>query len=335
MGLQHRSQGSASASPALPGSSEGAAAASDDADVARRLQMEADAEAALHATSDASHPQQHRSQGLTFASQGLPGGDDRQGVAEDMDVARRLQLEADTEAALRIAGDGDVVAGRNVTGDEEIAWRFQMEADAELEGPTRPSASGQQRRSVQPAQWAPQENDPRRMHRDTGLPNVAHLRGRGLPNARPMQDMRRTVQLPRGDPDRLGLPNPRSLASDPRRATEVLNGMRQVHGLGRRRRPQHSEDSSDGSEWEEHQEEFTPAVPGANARQVANTTAAIRFSRSDPSSGGEQCNICCENYTDGEELRVLPCMHRFHKACVDRWLAQSRTCPICKHDISR
>lgn len=35
----------------------------------------------------------------------------------------------------------------------------------------------------------------------------------------------------------------------------------------------------------------------------------------------------------GDELRVLPCKHEFHKACGDPWLREHRTCPLCKADI--
>lgn len=44
----------------------------------------------------------------------------------------------------------------------------------------------------------------------------------------------------------------------------------------------------------------------------------------------EQCSICMEAYTDGEQLRVLPCEHRFHTHCVDRWLQTCYHCPLCR-----
>lgn len=47
------------------------------------------------------------------------------------------------------------------------------------------------------------------------------------------------------------------------------------------------------------------------------------------------CPICTENFVDGQDLRVLPCLHRFHPTCIDPWLLKrSSTCPMCRSDIS-
>ncbi|CAB1322349.1 unnamed protein product, partial [Coregonus sp. 'balchen'] len=51
------------------------------------------------------------------------------------------------------------------------------------------------------------------------------------------------------------------------------------------------------------------------------------------SSSTSDCAICLEKYIDGEELRVIPCAHRFHMKCVDPWLLQHHTCPHCRHNI--
>ncbi|KAM5573787.1 hypothetical protein ABKV19_013372 [Rosa sericea] len=50
-----------------------------------------------------------------------------------------------------------------------------------------------------------------------------------------------------------------------------------------------------------------------------------------------QCYICLVEYEEGDEMRILPCNHEFHKACIDKWLKEihSRVCPLCRRDICR
>jgi len=47
----------------------------------------------------------------------------------------------------------------------------------------------------------------------------------------------------------------------------------------------------------------------------------------------DHCPVCLDVYKVGEAMRILPCSHRFHKACIDQWLLDKRTCPMCKMDI--
>lgn len=45
-------------------------------------------------------------------------------------------------------------------------------------------------------------------------------------------------------------------------------------------------------------------------------------------------SICMDVFEAGDDVRSLPCLHRFHVACVDRWLTQhAATCPVCKMPI--
>lgn len=46
----------------------------------------------------------------------------------------------------------------------------------------------------------------------------------------------------------------------------------------------------------------------------------------------EYCAVCLEAYITGDEVRSLPCLHRYHKHCIDLWLAQKAHCPVCKFD---
>ncbi|MQL93964.1 hypothetical protein Taro_026606 [Colocasia esculenta] len=43
------------------------------------------------------------------------------------------------------------------------------------------------------------------------------------------------------------------------------------------------------------------------------------------------CPICLTDFTEGDEIRVLPqCGHGFHVVCVDMWLASHSSCPSCR-----
>ncbi|XP_020108002.1 E3 ubiquitin-protein ligase SDIR1 [Ananas comosus] len=43
------------------------------------------------------------------------------------------------------------------------------------------------------------------------------------------------------------------------------------------------------------------------------------------------CSVCLEQVNVGELIRSLPCLHQFHANCIDPWLRQQGTCPVCKH----
>ncbi len=45
------------------------------------------------------------------------------------------------------------------------------------------------------------------------------------------------------------------------------------------------------------------------------------------------CRICFDDYEEGDELRVLPCFHRFHSSCSFDWLSRKKTCPLCATSI--
>ncbi|KAL8138697.1 hypothetical protein V2J09_004698 [Rumex salicifolius] len=45
------------------------------------------------------------------------------------------------------------------------------------------------------------------------------------------------------------------------------------------------------------------------------------------------CCICLAKYTENDELRELPCVHLFHKECVDKWLKINALCPLCKNEV--
>ncbi|KAF2852383.1 hypothetical protein T440DRAFT_553774 [Plenodomus tracheiphilus IPT5] len=77
---------------------------------------------------------------------------------------------------------------------------------------------------------------------------------------------------------------------------------------------------------EDHQEGIAPAQPA-----IAATTTGTDNPSNDATLG---CSICTEDFEKGQDLRVLPCNHKFHPECVDPWLLNvSGTCPLCRVDL--
>ena len=46
-----------------------------------------------------------------------------------------------------------------------------------------------------------------------------------------------------------------------------------------------------------------------------------------------KCSVCYCNYEKNDVLRTLPCGHHYHAECIDGWLADNPTCPMCKVSI--
>lgn len=43
----------------------------------------------------------------------------------------------------------------------------------------------------------------------------------------------------------------------------------------------------------------------------------------------DQCSICMDTYILGQELKLLPCSHRFHSNCIETYLKEfSIQCPL-------
>ncbi|KAL6641893.1 hypothetical protein ACP70R_020074 [Stipagrostis hirtigluma subsp. patula] len=52
---------------------------------------------------------------------------------------------------------------------------------------------------------------------------------------------------------------------------------------------------------------------------------------SDSSDADPQCVVCLADYEEKDMLRFLPyCGHNFHMTCIDMWLEQNSTCPVCR-----
>lgn len=71
---------------------------------------------------------------------------------------------------------------------------------------------------------------------------------------------------------------------------------------------------------------------GLHRSALEHHTVTVRFQGNEPADS-RTCAVCFEEFAVGEELRLLPCLHRYHKDCIDPWLREHRECPVCKHEV--
>jgi hypothetical protein len=82
-------------------------------------------------------------------------------------------------------------------------------------------------------------------------------------------------------------------------------------------------DRQHSSNAEETPSGIAPAQPPVAATAI---TATENSSSMDQGLG---CSICTDDFEKGQDIRVLPCNHKFHPECVDPWLLNvSGTCPL-------
>uniref|UniRef100_A0A8D2H7C9 RING-type E3 ubiquitin transferase n=1 Tax=Urocitellus parryii TaxID=9999 RepID=A0A8D2H7C9_UROPR len=46
------------------------------------------------------------------------------------------------------------------------------------------------------------------------------------------------------------------------------------------------------------------------------------------------CSICLTEFRESNKIRILPCSHEYHIHCIDRWLAENSTCPVCRRELT-
>ncbi|SLM38144.1 Zinc finger, RING/FYVE/PHD-type [Lasallia pustulata] len=78
------------------------------------------------------------------------------------------------------------------------------------------------------------------------------------------------------------------------------------------------------------------------AVKMTAEVGAIGAAEPSKADGGEEhrtdnglaCSVCTDDFIKGQDIRVLPCNHKFHPECIDPWLLNvSGTCPLCRVDL--
>ena len=86
---------------------------------------------------------------------------------------------------------------------------------------------------------------------------------------------------------------------------------------------------------EQFESKETPSISPMG--QIKNNTSNAASPISDNTNINlcTSCSICLDDFENGEKLRLLPCGHFFHTACILPWLTERQgCCPLCKAGVN-
>ena len=47
------------------------------------------------------------------------------------------------------------------------------------------------------------------------------------------------------------------------------------------------------------------------------------------------CAICLEKFNTEVKIIILPCIHIFHRDCINDWIEKKKFCPLCKFELTK
>jgi len=57
--------------------------------------------------------------------------------------------------------------------------------------------------------------------------------------------------------------------------------------------------------------------------------------RGDSEGSKTDCLVCLNTFSQGDQLRTLPCCHIYHVDCIDEWLKRNAICPVCRQSAKQ
>eukprot|EP00667_Euglena_gracilis_P013807 EG_transcript_14252 len=76
------------------------------------------------------------------------------------------------------------------------------------------------------------------------------------------------------------------------------------------------------------------ARQGLSPQQLERCGDTLCLQAEDGQWEGSCCVVCLMDFCEDAEVRQLPCLHFYHRPCIDRWLSIATTCPVCKCDYA-
>lgn len=76
-----------------------------------------------------------------------------------------------------------------------------------------------------------------------------------------------------------------------------------------------------------------PRLSGLDAEAIGRLPVVLHRA-SGTGSEASECSICLGNFEEEEKVKVLPeCQHAYHSECVDKWLTEQSSCPLCRASL--
>lgn len=78
-----------------------------------------------------------------------------------------------------------------------------------------------------------------------------------------------------------------------------------------------------------------PAKPGTLDAMKQIQYSDELFDGGDETGTGlsKECCFCLEEFDQEKAIVMTPCKHTMHQSCLEKWLAKSHLCPICRGDL--
>jgi len=77
-----------------------------------------------------------------------------------------------------------------------------------------------------------------------------------------------------------------------------------------------------------------PQTPGTTSvAEVQRRRAALRIITLTEQQQEDACSICLDRHTDDAAF-IPACGHYFHPTCMERWLEEKNTCPLCNKTVA-
>ncbi|CAB1321167.1 unnamed protein product [Coregonus sp. 'balchen'] len=78
--------------------------------------------------------------------------------------------------------------------------------------------------------------------------------------------------------------------------------------------------------------QFEGTGPPPAEKEMISSLPTVNISQEQTDSRLE-CPVCREEYSVGESVKQLPCLHHFHSDCIVPWLELHDTCPVCRKSL--